>query len=289
MKKLGVLTIHGIGKVSKNYAQGFIGSLKGLLGEDQKDIAFGRIYYQNTQQANEERIWNRYNENNLNWREARKFLLFGIADATGLEQSKHDFESNYVTAQLQIARELQKIRGEIEPNAPIVIIADSLGGHVLSCYVWDAQAYNPKTKRGFNGFWQRPQPFFKEIVDSEPTPQDIAWLQGKNVQKIITTGCNIPIFVASQAEDAIMPISPTRNDFEWINYFDRDDVLGWPLQPLSSGYDQLVTDVPIKLRGPTLKSRLYLSWNPLVHRLYWSDPSLKQKIVTEIQISLKST
>jgi hypothetical protein len=164
MKKAGVLTIHGIGKVSKNYAQGFLGSLKNMIGEDKEDIAFGSIYYQNTQQANEERIWKRYSNNKLDWREARKFLLFGIADATGLEQSKHDPDGNYVLAQLEIAKELQKIRSRIEPGAPVVIIADSLGGHVLSCYLWDAQAYNPKTKRGFNGFWQRPQAHFRDVI-----------------------------------------------------------------------------------------------------------------------------
>ena len=114
MKKAGVLTIHGIGKVSKNYAQGFLGSLKNMIGEDKEDIAFGSIYYQNTQQANEERIWKRYSNNKLDWREARKFLLFGIADATGLEQSKHDPDGNYVLAQLEIAKELQKIRSRIE-------------------------------------------------------------------------------------------------------------------------------------------------------------------------------
>jgi len=289
MKKIGVLMIHGIGKIGKNYARGFTGSLKRMIGEDEKDIAFGSIYYQNTQQANEERIWKRYETHKLDWREARKFLLFGIADATGLEQSKHDFDGNYVLAQLEIARELQKIRNKIEPDAPIVIIADSLGGHVLSCYLWDAQAYNPKTRRGFNGFWQRPQQHFKDIIGHEPTAEDISWLQGNNIQKIITTGCNIPIFVASQAEDAIVPISPPREDFEWLNFFDRDDVLGWPLQPLSVAYDKIVTDIPVKLRGSTLRSRLYFSWNPLVHTLYWQDPVLKQKIVTEIQITLKNS
>ena len=135
MKKLGVLTIHGIGKVPRNYADGFIGSLKNMIGKAEKDIAFGSIYYQNTQQANEERIWQRYSKNKLDWREARKFLLFGIADATSLEHSKGDFESNYILAQLEIAKELQAMRGKIEPDAPIIIIADSLGGHVLSCYI----------------------------------------------------------------------------------------------------------------------------------------------------------
>ncbi|MBP6041798.1 hypothetical protein KA529_02140 [Candidatus Saccharibacteria bacterium] len=289
MKKLGILTIHGIGKVPRYYANGFIGSIKYLIGKDESDIAFGSIYYQNTQQANEERIWNRYSENKLDWREARKFLLFGIADATSLEHSKHDFESNYILAQLEIAKELQAIRSELSADAPIIIIADSLGGHVLSCYLWDAQAYNSKTRRGFNGFWQRPQPYFKEIIGSEPSNKDIAWLQGGNIQKIVTTGCNIPIFVASQAEDAIMPISPPRKDFEWLNYFDRDDVLGWPLQPLSNDYHKLVTDIPVKLRGPSLRSRFYYSWNPLVHKLYWKDPTFKQALADQIIRTLKTT
>ena len=57
---------------------------------------------------------------------------------------------------------------------------------------------------------------------------------------LVTTGCNIPIFVAAHKEMHLIPIAPPTQLFKWINFYDPDDVLGCPLQPLSNGYRALV-------------------------------------------------
>ncbi|MCK5433566.1 MAG: hypothetical protein KAJ03_12535, partial [Gammaproteobacteria bacterium] len=52
---------------------------------------------------------------------------------------------------------------------------------------------------------------------------------------------------------------------QWHNYYDEDDVLGWPLKPLSGEYRNRVKDHEMNAGG------LFKSWNPMSHGGYWKD------------------
>ena len=93
----------------------------------------------------------------------------------------------------------------------------------------------------------------------------------KSLRALFTTGCNIPIFVAGHGK--VVAIDPPCKDFEWRNYYDEDDVLGWPLRPLSDSYDKLVKDYEINVGG------LFTSWNPLGHTEYWKDEDFLRQLV----------
>lgn len=58
-----------------------------------------------------------------------------------------------------------------------------------------------------------------------------------------------------------------------MNYFDRQDVLGWPLSPLSESYDDLVQDRQIDV------GNYFSSWNPLSHLDYWGDKDFLEPLV----------
>jgi hypothetical protein len=60
----------------------------------------------------------------------------------------------------------------------------------------------------------------------------------------------------------------------WYNFFDPDDVLGYLLKPLSSGYDKVVNaGIPINV------GRLLSSWYPASHTQYWTDDSFTKPVV----------
>ena len=65
--------------------------------------------------------------------------------------------------------------------------------------------------------------------------------------------------------DPIEAIAKPNPDFSWHNYFDRDDVLGWPLSPLSTSYQEIVVDHEINAGG------IFSSWSPWSHSKYWTD------------------
>jgi hypothetical protein len=102
----------------------------------------------------------------------------------------------------------------------------------------------------------------------------------RTVQRLNTTGCNIPIFVAGHKN--IQAISPPSQDFKWHNFFDEDDVLGWPLRPLSPSYEQLVDDIAVNAGGG-LVGTLVKSWNPFSHNQYWTDSEVTSHLATAVK------
>ncbi|MDH3316822.1 MAG: hypothetical protein OER43_13795 [Gammaproteobacteria bacterium] len=79
---------------------------------------------------------------------------------------------------------------------------------------------------------------------------------------LITLGCNIPLFTFALKK--IVPISLPKKA-TWLNFFDPDDVLGYPLKPLCPEYRRVISrDVAINVGG------ISSSWNPLSHSGYWS-------------------
>jgi len=120
------------------------------------------------------------------------------------------------------------------------------------------------------GIWQDIGHFESEITGGDPlTAAQKAFLQGVSLRSFYTTGCNIPIFVAAHASREILPVTPN-DTFEWHNFYDEDDILGWPLADLSPQYKKIVTDHPINAGGGIMEWMLK-SWNPLSHSQYWGD------------------
>jgi len=66
-------------------------------------------------------------------------LLFGFADAAGLETDKEDPGSVYEKAQQEIANRVIDAANAVGADGPMVAIAQSLGCQMLSSYIYDAQ------------------------------------------------------------------------------------------------------------------------------------------------------
>ena len=296
--KLALITVHGMGRTAPTYADALFAQLRRRLGAAARDVHFGSVYYQNLLQKNEERVWNKV-KHNVRWGDVREFLLYGFADAAGLEDGKEAVTSVYAQAQAAIAKELWRARQAVG-NGPVVMLAHSLGCQVSSCYFWDAKGYatgtntnntsttsNPDAAhRPTVGMWQDPEHYQRAIAGNATlTADDWAYLAGSQLRAFYTTGCNIPIFVAAHAERDILPF--TRHGCEWRNFYDKDDVMGWPLAALSPQYAKVVDDVAVNAGGGVL-SWLLKSWNPLSHEEYWGEGTvvgaveqcLRQELVT---------
>jgi hypothetical protein len=280
MKKIALVTIHGMGETQPDYADKLIGELT-LQAEQLYSTA---VYYQDLLQYNEERVWQAVGFR-LRWSKLRRFMLFGFADAAALEHRKETPHSLYHYAQLKIARALFLAKQQLAPDGKLLLLAHSLGCHVLSCYLWDAQQAKTDVKP-CAGIWRDIRRYQAGISGDAPlTDDDIAFLRGDSLAALITTGCNIPIFVAAHAIDQIQPFSKPTADFIWHNYYDKDDVLGWPLADLSEGYAEIVTDIEINV-GSGLLGWLAASWNPLSHNQYWRDKQIVRAIAARVQALL---
>ena len=65
-------------------------------------------------------------------------------------------------------------------------------------------------------------------------------------------------------------------------FFDRNDVLGWPLRPLSQSYDRVVTE-DVEINSGTILEQ----WNPMSHSAYWRDRDVLRPIARFIRQLLK--
>lgn len=272
-----------MGTTPENYNEEIVRELRIRLGVKFNDLHVGSIYYQGILQPNEDLVWQKV-ARRVKWDDLRKFLLFGFADAAGLENGKESLNSVYSIAQTAVARELYLARQAIGAEGPVLILAQSLGCQVISCYFWDAQS----SRAGKNvsvGIWQNIKAFEAAIAGSNTlTPEDILFLQGESFRSFITTGCNIPIFVAAHARTDILPIKPNSR-FEWNNFYDKDDVLGWPLADLSDEYTAVVTDHQVNAASGVF-GWLLKSWNPLSHGQYWGDDEVLDPLESHLRTLL---
>ncbi len=259
-KNLAILTLHGMGDYKPTYFQELQDELIERLGDDWYKIAFEPIQYQPILQNNQNDIWQRMNRFPLDGSMLRRFLLFGFSDAGSLEYSaRSNVSDQYIKVQKEIMNALDQVYVQLEGNKPVIIIAQSLGCQVISNYLWDAN----KNLGIFNGF------------ETEATESLKTFRRLKSCVHLVTTGCNIPMFVGGL--DPILAISKPSESFTWDNYFDRDDVLGWPLTPLSESYQKLVTDHEINAGG------IFSSWTPWSHGKYWTDKDVIRPLVNEIR------
>ena len=93
------------------------------------------------------------------------------------------------------------------------------------------------------------------------------WLSG-----FITFGCNIPLFTFACTEVVPIRFPPPRlpahlkRNARWLNFFDPDDVLAWPLKSINAAYADVVhSDERIHVGGPVTGR------TPAAHLAYWDD------------------
>jgi len=259
-KDIAIITLHGMGEYKPDYYEDLQKILRKKLGDSWDKVAFEPVQYQPILQNNQNSIWQRMNQFPLDGSKIRRFLLFGLSDAGSLEYSARQNEADqYIKVQKEIIRALDQGLIQLENHEkPIIIVAQSLGCQVISNYIWDS-----KNNLGV----------FK---DQEPngTEQEKKFRRLKSCIHLFTTGCNIPLFLAGLKP--IQAIEKPSDGFTWDNFYDRDDVLGWPLSPLSESYEALVNDHEIN------SGSFFSHWNPLSHNKYWTDKDVYRPLLARI-------
>jgi hypothetical protein len=279
-KRAALLTVHGMGDTEEDYADDLLEEVRDRLGAKSADLHTGAIYYQNVLQENEDRVWDAV-ESKVDWHDLRRFILYGFADAAGLADSRTEPTGIYVRAQIRIARELLAARAATNAG-PVVVLAHSLGCQVISNYLWDARPL-PDGVKPSSGIWRDLPAFEARITGGRPLlPEEIAYLRGGNLRALHTTGCNIPIFVAARAKKDIVPFPKPHPAFTWDNWYDEDDVLGWPLADLSPEYGAAVRDHEVNAASG-LFGGVTQGWGPQSHGAYWEDDDVLDPLETSVR------
>jgi hypothetical protein len=275
--RLGVLLIHGMGSQQAGFAGAMIEELKARVrraGGDDRAICFQEVWWAPVlAQKQVDLVRDLADGNDLDWMPLRRFVIGSLADAVAYQASYRKISADQVSVYKlvhgQIAADLGKLRRRLRlgkqkeaPEAPLVIVAHSLGGHMITNYVWDVRHAKSKPKNAFERL--------------------------ETLCSLITMGCNIPLFTLAFEElepidfptpgvEAFFPAGTAAEELaevtQWWNFYDPDDVLGYPLRTLGPAYARVVSrDVAVDAGG------LLRSWNPASHTAYWTDDDVTRPV-----------
>jgi hypothetical protein len=262
-KTVAFLTIHGMGETEPSYAKDIERAIQKKLASKWNKVEFDAIYYQHFLQPNELDYYEK-TKKRISWGQLRKLMINGFADAGSLEYSRATPGGPYYRTQNEIMDVLGRVFDAAGP-VPVVILAQSLGCEVISNYIWDAN----KPSKTY-GFW-------KHAEDNEPAGPRLEFQKLKTLHVLMTTGCNIPVFITGLAPEERVPINRPNPDFIWENYYDKDDVLGYPLADLSDAYAELVIDHRIPV------GNLFTGWNPFSHNEYWDSRRIQGDLTNHLK------
>ena len=228
---------------------GRIADLNGNPG----DIAWRAIYWADVLAPRQKEYLRAANrDNDLDFIGVRGFVISILSDASAYRKVDSPQNTTYGLIHDRVREGIADLNSKLDdPGAPLIIMAHSMGGHIMSNYIWDMQHAPGDRPRNLSPF------------------ERLHTLAG-----MITFGCNIPLFtfaytkvepIQFPAPDLPRP-GGVRDKAKWLNYFDPDDVLGYPLKSINTAYDAVVDeDIAINVGG------LLSNWNFLSHTKYWTD------------------
>jgi hypothetical protein len=255
MDSLGVLVIHGMGSQMPGYSAAMKDELERSFPVNSPGIAWEEVLWADVLRSREINLLDTMSNSPqpLNWASLREFVVHSFGDALAYHRS-HEAGSAYSRVHDVISGSIDSLQSRLDPGAPIIVIAHSLGAHMMSNYIWDQQHGGSR--------------------------KDISKLLA-----MITIGNNIPLFSLDFPDAISRPITLPRNPLtRWLNFYDRDDVLGWPLRPLYENNLAQLTPEQQATVGciedhEINVGNLATSWNPMSHMSYWTDKDFTGPVI----------
>lgn len=264
--------MHGMGNQRPDYADDCIEELRSRLrdaGKNPNDVSWKPIHWGDVLDGRENELWRTLSaDNDLDHvRIRRDIVISGLGDAIAYLGPAFQDSAVYDPIHENIAVGLSELRDNLEKKdkAPLVILCHSLGCAIVSNYIWDAQNGN------------RP-----------PSSAGSSFAKAETLSGLITFGCNIPLFTLAlpltQIKTIKFPGSKAGGCFpgtnaarrkgllNWNNYFDADDILGYPLKPINLAYDKAV-DADIQIQTGTILG---------AHTGYWTDNDFTRPVAQQL-------
>jgi hypothetical protein len=205
----------------------------------------------------------------------REFVM-DILHMTSAYQSHHHDRQTYTDIHSSMGLAIQRLAQAAGDQAPLIVIAHSLGAVITSHYFYDLQWDSPKRPL-------IPAPL-RGVIGSTPIQR------GHTLTSVFTLGNPLALWnlrFEHFGTPMIVPAPELKNHYpklkgKWINLYDKDDPLAYPLRPLSVEYEKLVQDIEINAGG------LFDSWNPASHLAYWTDMDVVKHVTQALHETWKT-
>jgi len=272
--RVAVAIVHGVGVQGSDFAEPMIGELTARFAKElgmtraqaTGELVVEAVHWAPVLQDAQTKLWRYMSAHgDLDYEALRKFIIDFAGDAIAYQPTLKRREV-YDSVHAVLARSLRQLARNAGKDAPLCVIAHSLGTIIASNYFYDLSQS------------RRPGMVSKEVrAVKKSTPLE----NGETLTLMYTMGSPLAIW-SLRYEDFGVPIevpSPKLADHrpglagEWVNFYDRDDVIGYPLGTLNDAYRRSVDrDVEVNVGG------LLSSRTPLSHVAYWTDDDVTEPI-----------
>lgn len=299
MTKIAVAILHGMGKQKKRMSGDNMPGMQRLItarfdailrskGHDPAgQLVFELVYWGKVIQDAEDDLWDSLDDAKElgHWLsvEARRFLVNSVADALAYqrndppdtqEESAQPSPPNYYKETHEVvAQSLTCLAENAGENAPLCIIAHSLGAIVASNYIYDLQTFIDADESTGNSCIPAA---VKAIICDNPLER------GETLTHLYTMGnplalwslryhpyFNSPITIPSPE----LPTHYPDLTGEWINIYAPNDIGGYPLRVLNDAYDKAVkADMVVNHWNPIIR------WTIAAHQMYWTHKAVIERI-----------
>lgn len=263
MQKIGVMLVHGSGWYHQDRLEDFEKGILALIakkGGDTTQLEFEIVDWHPAIQDNQNQLWEKYLQSGirLGSKKLRRFVLYNMSDNFAYNILHGQNNPVYKEIHKQIHESILSLKNKVGEGAPVIVICSSMGTSVMYNYIYDRQY--PGLADPFG------QSSFERL---------------ENLTGFITMGSTIPIYLAAYNESSYKCLDfPSKNIVskykdvaEWHDYYDAQDVLGYPLKPLSDKYGEMVKiEEKVKIGG------LFSFWNVGSHMWYWKSRKIRKSI-----------
>lgn len=264
MEQLGVLVIRGSGGSGFKRQERFVRKLNQRLakkGIDTDKIVYEYIDWYEPLESRQEQLLNRMEQHpdlKLKAKMLRRFLITNITDLINYGGKPNLPDQPYEKTHLLVYNSISNLQSQVGPDAPLMILASSMGTEIINNYIWDRQHAGDDDVYG-----NTPLERFETLAG------------------LFTFGSNIPIFASSTNIDDLQPIQfPIQNTASnierlaiWENIYDKHDPLGYPIKFINTDYELAkVADIQIGV------GNLLSSWNILSHFGYWTSRKIQKRV-----------
>lgn len=263
----GILVIHGIGKQGTGFSDSFQQAVNEHLGASANVITWQEGYWADELNGREsDMLAALRKQGGLDWFRLREMVIAYFADAIAYRRAPvtagGKTANTYTAIHDKIDSAIAALRQRlVAPDSPLIVVAHSLGSVIFSDHVWDCA----------------------KATEGDP------FVNMRSLSGIITFGSNLPLFTLALPKIepiAFPPVGLSASLAEkarWLNFFDPDDVLGYPLEPFYGNLGGKLIDRTINADG------LFTSWSPMSHTEYWDDDGVISETAKLISDILSAT
>jgi hypothetical protein len=202
-----------------------------------------------------------------NWPTLRWFFVYFVGDVVAYQPGPGDKPDGYTAIHQAVDDTLDRL-AKRAPRAPLCVIAHSLGSVIASDHFYDLQRQGDPSQEA-------------TVRAATPPPEDRLPLTF-----FYTLGSPIALWRIRYREFDRPVRLVSANYFasaeavkaaQWINFYDPDDFIAYPLKPLSDEYDAAVNEDRTVHVGPPI-----LGSTPLSHVAYFNSRRIMRAIAEQL-------